>query len=291
MQVLTRVPTQVPTRVPTPPRDRPGGPPSRSSKAAANSPLWVVTYPRWLLALTVTLATIGIAVGVVLVAAGGGGGGGSAAVTGAGLVFLVLGWWAVYGAIVVGRYRMTVYADRLDLRRGLRRSSRTLRFSDAVSARLSEAVRRIRFLVVVDRAGRSFHIDIADSPPEMVSHVARSILAAEPDLDPETRTELARRAGSFEVWAASVPGSSVRLSRRRRVRWRRGSVLVLVGVVGMALVGVVMLLMPEPGPRWTGLVALSGCSLLGYPVLRARRADLRAARSHRRDTTSAPDRR
>lgn len=238
-----------------------------------------MTYPRWLLALTVAVAALGIVVGAGLVAAGGGSG--TSAVTGAGWVFLVLGWWAVYGAIVAGRYRMTVYADRLDLRRGLRRGSRTLRFSDTVSARLGEAARTIRLLVVTDRAGRSFRIDIADSPPEMVSHVARRILAAEPDLDPETRTELARRAGSFEMWAASVPGSPVRLSRRRRVRWRRGSVLVLVGVVGMALVGVVMLLMPEPGPRWTGLVALSGCILLGYPVMRARRADLRAARDAR----------
>jgi len=257
-----------------------------------SSPLWVVTYPRWLLALTVALATIGIGTGVALIAAAGGSG--TSGLTGAGLVFLVLGCWAVYGAIVAGRYRMTVYADRLDLRRGLRRGSRTLRFADAVSARVGEAARPIRLLVVTDRSGQSFRIDIADSPPEIVSHVARRILAAEPDLDPETRTELARRAGSFEMWAASVPGSSVRLSRRGRVRWRRGSVLVLVGAAAMALVGVVMLLMPDPVQRWTGLVALSGCILLGYPVMRARRADLRAARAQRAGsahTTGAPERR
>jgi len=129
-----------------------------------SSPLWVVTYPRWLLALTVALATIGIGTGVALIAAAGGSG--TSGLTGAGLVFLVLGCWAVYGAIVAGRYRMTVYADRLDLRRGLRRGSRTLRFADAVSARVGEAARPIRLLVVTDRSGQSFRIDIADSPSD-----------------------------------------------------------------------------------------------------------------------------
>ncbi len=60
-----------------------------------------MTYPRWLLALTVAVAALGIVVGAGLVAAGGGSG--TSAVTGAGWVFLVLGWWAVYGALVAGR--------------------------------------------------------------------------------------------------------------------------------------------------------------------------------------------
>lgn len=236
---------------------------------------FVLNQPAWATRLLAVLAVAGVAAGVAMTIASGGRGdtpliafGPMTVLFGIGMGFLALS--SRQGQVAVDDTSYTV-------RGGLPTKTTTLVFSDAAMVR-GGAGEYLGYLVVTDQQGQRIRIGLQRGTAEMKAHIAVALLESGAVIDPECATALHQLAGQAmsDVAPSLVAQTRLRLDRRGRLRWRRGTFNTALIAIMCIPLGGFWLVDAAPGvPRWVGWPILLIGLAAGTALVRGRLTDKR----------------